>query len=179
MWHFGRGILIYSPRSRLTFRKVKIYHTINIFKAQCALFSITSLIVCLFLLLQVPSRYWCCWTAKIPYFTSSGHTSIVQYVVHTPKHQNQSRARTVSNNLLWNEYNEHYEQWNIYILLFYRDQLYWQSIEAVYCHVHSASNDTSVDCDLEAIPNWASSGHLRRRSMADQITKSMSSDSGI
>ena len=50
----------------------------------------------------------------------------------------------------------------IYILLFYRDQLYWQSREAVYCHIHSASNDTSVDCDLEAIPNWASSGHLRR-----------------
>jgi len=138
MWHFGRGILIYSPRSRLTFRKVKTYHTINIFKAQCALFSITSLIVCLFLLLQVPSRYWCCWTAKIPYFTSSGHTSIVQYVVHTPKQQNQSKARTVSNNLLWNEYNEHYEQWNIYISFYSIVTNYTDNLEKLFIAIFTA-----------------------------------------
>ena len=138
MWHFGRGILIYSPRSRFTFRKVNTYHTINIFKAQRALFSIISLIVCLFLLLQVPSRYWCCWTAKIPYFTSSGHTSIVQYVVHTPKHQNQSRSRTVSNNLLWNEYNEHYEQWYIYISFYSIVTNYTDNLEKLFIAIFTA-----------------------------------------
>eukprot|EP00985_Skeletonema_marinoi_P022895 scaffold14852_cov92-Skeletonema_marinoi.AAC.1 len=50
------------------------------------------------------------------------------------------------------------------------------SLEAVDCYIHSARYHVVVQCGGRGKPNWASSGHLRRCSMADTQIKSLSSD---
>eukprot|EP00985_Skeletonema_marinoi_P013126 scaffold6471_cov108-Skeletonema_marinoi.AAC.1 len=49
------------------------------------------------------------------------------------------------------------------------------SLEAADCYIHSARYDIVLQCGGRGKPNWASSGHLRRCSMADTHIKSLSS----
>eukprot|EP00984_Skeletonema_dohrnii_P010692 scaffold4191_cov76-Skeletonema_dohrnii-CCMP3373.AAC.10 len=47
---------------------------------------------------------------------------------------------------------------------------YHGSLVAVDCHIHSVRYEMVLE-ELAVIPNWASSGHLRRRSDADTTYK--------
>eukprot|EP00984_Skeletonema_dohrnii_P031114 scaffold23202_cov83-Skeletonema_dohrnii-CCMP3373.AAC.4 len=49
------------------------------------------------------------------------------------------------------------------------------SLEAVDCHIHSARYDMVQEC-AGGHPNWTSSGHLRRCSMADTQINNLSSE---
>eukprot|EP00984_Skeletonema_dohrnii_P011442 scaffold4575_cov91-Skeletonema_dohrnii-CCMP3373.AAC.3 len=52
---------------------------------------------------------------------------------------------------------------------------YNESLEAVDSHIHSARYDMALnEEELAAVPNWASSGHLRRCSDADTSNKYLS-----
>eukprot|EP00984_Skeletonema_dohrnii_P020538 scaffold10016_cov89-Skeletonema_dohrnii-CCMP3373.AAC.2 len=48
------------------------------------------------------------------------------------------------------------------------------SLEAVDCHIHRVRYDTAVNRGTCGVPNWASSGHLRRSSDADTSNKRLS-----
>eukprot|EP00984_Skeletonema_dohrnii_P012045 scaffold4841_cov121-Skeletonema_dohrnii-CCMP3373.AAC.12 len=52
---------------------------------------------------------------------------------------------------------------------------YKGSLEAVDCHIDRVRYDMVFKNLLAAIPNWSSSGHLRRCSIADTHIKSFSS----
>eukprot|EP00984_Skeletonema_dohrnii_P010676 scaffold4190_cov91-Skeletonema_dohrnii-CCMP3373.AAC.1 len=50
---------------------------------------------------------------------------------------------------------------------------YHGSLGAMDCHIHSVRYDMVLE-ELAVVPNWASSGHLRRRSDADTTNKYLS-----